>query len=122
MRSWKIGALALQTSSCALTKYSKNDTSCTFTKFQVLTLTNPGRHRIKREVGTDYAGGRHRIEGILSRRARTAEFFHSTAHKLETNFIHLITKVAEPGNTLLKKSIRIKNEDLLFRIKSWQHK
>jgi hypothetical protein len=31
---------------------------------RALTLTNPGRHRIKREVGTDYAGGRHRLEGI----------------------------------------------------------
>jgi hypothetical protein len=37
-----------------------------FTKFHALTLINPSsRHRIKREVGTDYAGGRHRLEGIL---------------------------------------------------------
>jgi hypothetical protein len=35
-----------------------------------LILINPGRHRIKREVGTDYAGGRHRIEGITCGRAR----------------------------------------------------
>jgi hypothetical protein len=36
-----------------------------FTKFHALTLINPSsRHRIKREVGTDYAGGRHRLEGI----------------------------------------------------------
>jgi hypothetical protein len=29
---------------------------------RAFTLINPGRHRIKREVDTDYAGGRHRIE------------------------------------------------------------